>query len=89
MKTLWIMIIASLPLAGTTVLIANGEAVARRGQVRAALLVALTELAQSSDIADACIHASARGGTGSSLKLFGIPTGLQQRFRNVWSANSR
>jgi hypothetical protein len=87
MKRFWIKFMASLPLGDTTVLIADGGVVARRGNPRAALLSELSEWVKCNGIHDACVHASTTGASGFRLSLFGIPDSLHQRLRNVWGAN--
>ena len=89
MKTFWIKFIASLPLAPTTVLIADGKVVVKRGKIHSALVSALKQLAYSNEITIACIHATEIGNSGHKLSFFGIPDKLHQRFRNVWAANCR
>ena len=87
MKKLWIRFIASLPLADTTVLITDGNVVTRRGRTRPALRAELGELARTTGVVDACIHAYTTGHLGCRLSFFGIRDSLHQRFRNVWCAN--
>lgn len=86
MKRLLVKLVAFLPLADTTVIIDSGHAIRRRGQVRTVLLSELTELAKSEGIADACLHVSTTTDE-FKLSIFGIPTSLHQRCRNVWGAN--
>ena len=87
-KRLWIKLIATLPLANTTILIENGMAVTKRGMVRSVLLSELAELAMSNDVQCACIMARTTS-TGFSLSFYGIPKALHQRFRNVWGVHWR
>jgi hypothetical protein len=86
-KSLWIAIVARLPLGEITVRIRGGRAEAVRGRVRAGLLAALGDLARSSGVRSACLHAS-RGSTSAAggwrLSFHGVPRSLRQRFRNLW-----
>ena len=88
MTRFWIKLAAGLPLAGVTVLILDGQAVAKRGAVPFGLLAELEELARTNGIETACIHAR-RASHGFSLTVFGVPKALHQRFRNTWAANWR
>jgi len=88
----WIRLMANMPFRQISILIIDGRAIAKTGKVRATLLVALGQLANKHHIEAACIHAVATNSARSStfqLTFFGIPEELQQRFRNVWSVESR
>ena len=89
MKKFWIQLVARLPLADTTIVIAAGRASAYRGNPRSMLLAELSDLARQVGIECACIHASPVEGSAFKLRLFGVPHALHQRFRNVWGANWR
>jgi len=89
MKRFWIKLMAALPLGNATVLIENGKASRRRGKLPATLLSELSDVAASNGIRYACLHERGTRGTGFRLRLFGVPAGLRQRFRNVWGANRR
>jgi hypothetical protein len=86
MRKLRVKLAASLSRADAVVLIADGELEVRRGQLRAALLSDLQELARASGIRHACIHATFLD-SRYELRFTGIPERLHQRFRNVWGAN--
>jgi len=89
MKRFWIKLIAALPLGNATVLIEDGRSLARRGKPPATLLSELSDVAASNGIRHACLHERGTRGTGFRLRMFGVPAGLRQRFRNVWAANRR
>ena len=88
MKRFWIQLMAWLPLTDASVIIADGKATVRRGNVRSVLLSELEELARSSGLDLGCIRAQTRG-NGFRLSFYGVPPQLRQRFRNVWGANWR
>ncbi|MDF3130235.1 hypothetical protein P0Y35_13590 [Kiritimatiellaeota bacterium B1221] len=87
MKKYWILLMAALPMAASTVVIIDFNAKCKRGKLRSALLSELSELARGSGIPYACIHASVNGQTGYKLMIFGFPDALKQRVRNVWGAH--
>jgi len=78
---------ASLPVAGTTILLMKGTARVKRGKVRSALISELTLLAEAEQIECGSIHVKQVQGRGDRLTFYGIPEALHQRFRNVWNAN--
>ncbi len=83
---------ARMPFRQISILILDGHAVAHRGKVRATLLAQLGALASRHNIDAACIHAVATNSARSStfqLTIFGVPEELHQRFRNLWSVESR
>ena len=88
MKRLFIIFISWISLSEISIIIENGKAKVRRGNVRLGLKSELEELSHHNKINMACINAQTTA-EGFRLSIYGVPKELQQRFRNVWGVNWR
>jgi len=88
MNRLYLWLRARLSTASIVIHVRPGRAHCVRGQVTAALLGALGELAREHDITEGVIEVS-RGAMGAMLNFTGdIPAHMEQRVRNLWFAHS-